>query len=108
MKWARGFVCLAALTTAWANAATRYNVRINYPVVVAGTELQTGDYRLEIGSGKAMIRGNKNNVEAPVKVEEGSEKFGATTVRYTMDGAKYRIAEIHLAGTRTKVIFDNQ
>jgi len=107
MKWATGLVCLATMTMAWANAATRYDIRINTPAVVAGTELKTGDYNLEITGDKAMIRGKKDTVEASVKVEEGSEKFSATTVRYSMAGGKYRIDEIRLGGTRTKVIFNN-
>jgi hypothetical protein len=107
MKWATGFVCLATMTMAWANAQAQYNVRINNPAVVAGTELKTGDYRVEITGDKAMIHGKKDTVEASVKVEEGNQKFSSTTVQYSMSGGKYRIDEIHLGGTKTKVVFNN-
>lgn len=105
MKWATGLVCLA--TMAWANAATMYNVRINNPAVVGGIELKTGDYRVEVAGDKAMIHGKKDTVEASVKVQEGSEKFSSTTVQYSMAGGKYRIDEIHLGGTKTKLVFSN-
>ena len=107
MKLVTGFVCLATMTMAWATAATQYNVRINNPAMIAGTELKTGDYRMELIGDKAMIHGKKDTVEASVKVEDGSEKFSSTTVRYSMAGGKYRIDEIHLGGTKIKVIFNN-
>ena len=109
-KRALAFVCLAALAmaTAWANAAADYSLRINNPAVVAGTELKAGDYRLELAGDKVMIHGKKDTVEASVKMEEVGQKYGGTTVTYAMtpDG-KYRIAEIHLGGTKMKVVFNN-
>jgi len=97
-----------ATATVWANAASEYTVHINNPATVSGTELKAGDYRIELAGDKAMIHSKKDTVEASVKVEEGDQKFSATTVRYSMSPAgKYRIDEIHLGGTRTKVVFNN-
>lgn len=110
MKSVRGFVCLAVLAmgSVWANAAQEYSVRLNNPATVAGTDLKAGDYKVELVGDKAMIHGKKDTVEASVKVEEGSEKFNSTTVRYTVAaGGKYQISEIHLGGTKTKVVFNN-
>jgi hypothetical protein len=109
MKTVRLFVCLATMTiaTGWANAAD-YSLHINNKATVGGKELNAGDYRLEIAGDKAMIHGKKDTVEASVKVEEGAQKYGGTTVQYSMSPAgKYRIDEIHLGGTRTKLVFND-
>jgi hypothetical protein len=97
-----------AMATAWANAAADYSLRINNPAVVAGTELKAGDYRLELAGDKVVIHGKKYTVEAPVKMEEGTQKYSGTTVTYSVrpDG-KYRISEIHLGGTKMKVVFND-
>ncbi len=108
-KTLKALVCLGAMSiaTAWASAAD-YTLHINNAATVGGKELKAGDYRLEIVGDKATIRNKKDTVEAPVKMEEGNQKYGGTTVRYSMaaDG-KYRIDEIRLGGTKTKVVFNN-
>jgi hypothetical protein len=92
---------------AWASAAKPYEVKLNNSALVAGTELQQGAYTVDIAGDKAMIHGKKQSVEASVKVEEGEQKFSATTVQYKMVDGKYRVDEIHLGGTKTKLIFNN-
>ena len=109
IKTVGALVCLGVMTMVpgWANAAD-YDLHINNTAIISGKELKAGDYRMEIAGGKAMIRGQKDSVEASVKVEEGDQKYSGTTVRYSMSpGGKYRIDEIHLGGTRTKVVFNN-
>jgi len=92
---------------AWANAAKAYDVTFNTNAQVSGTELKAGIYSVEVAGDKAMIHGKKQNVEAAVKVQEGDEKFFSTTVRYSQVDGKYRIDEIHLGGTKTKLVFNN-
>ena len=109
IKTLGALACLGAMTMApgWANAAD-YNLHINNTATVGGKELKVGDYRMEIAGDKAMIHSKKDSVEASVKVEEADQKYSGTTVRYSMSpGGKYRIDEIHLGGTRTKVVFNN-
>ena len=107
MKIAKLVVCLGLVGVAWASAAKAYHVTLSNPAQVSGTELQAGEYSVELAGDKAMIRGNKQSVEASVKVQEGAQKFAGTSVRYTIIEGKYRVSEIQLGGTKTKLIFNN-
>jgi hypothetical protein len=107
MKMTTLLVCLGTLTTALAAAASRYTIDFRNPALVAGTELKPGTYTMEVNGDKAMLQRGKQQVEVNVKMEEGSEKFSDTTVRYTMVDGKYHVAEIRLRGTKTKIVFAN-
>ena len=106
MKMATLLVCLGTVTSAFAAAASRYTIDFRNPAVVSGMELKPGIYKMEVTGDKAMIQGSKQQVEASVKVEEMNEKFGNTTVRYSMADGKYKVTEIRLGGTKTKVLFN--
>jgi hypothetical protein len=107
MKIAKLVVCLGTVAMAWASAAKPYDVVLNNPAQVSGTELKPGTYKVEVTGDKAMIRGNKQSVECSIKVQEGDQKFSATTVRYNLVDGKYRIDEIRLGGTNMKLVFNN-
>ncbi len=106
MKTSKLLLCLVAVGTAFASAASRYSIHLNQTVTVSGTELKAGDYKLEINGDKAMITGGKQSVEATVKVEENGEKYQATTVRILAADGKNKLSEIHLRGTKSKVLFN--
>ena len=96
------------LAAGLAVAATRsYTVSIIQTGMLGTTELKPGDYKIEVSDQKAVIHSGKTHAESPVKVEEGDARFPATVVRYSNapDG-KVRIQEIHLGGTRTKLVFN--
>ena len=93
------------LALAVANAKT-YTVTLFQPSYVAGTELKPGDYRLEVKDAKVVMKSGSTSVEAPVKVEEGDTRYSATTVRYENGDGKYKVREIRLGGTKTRLIFD--
>lgn len=107
MKLSKLFVCLGTLALAIATAAPKYHFVLKSPAMLAGQELPTGDYRVELNSDKAMVRGGKMAIEVPVKVEHMNIKFNDTMVRYTTDDGKTRIAELMLGGTRDKIVFAN-
>jgi hypothetical protein len=94
---------VAALAVA---SAETYRVTLFQPTVVQGTELKAGDYRVDVKDAKVVIAAGKQSVEAPVKVENGDQKFGSTSVRYATENGKYAIQEIRLGGTKTKLIFN--
>jgi len=54
-----------------------------------------------------MIKVGKQTVEASVKVEDGTEKFPETSVRYATNNGKMMVQEIRLGGTHTKLVFNN-
>lgn len=88
-------------------AAKTYTVTLYEPSVVAGKELKAGDYKLEVQGAKAVLSNGKDTVEANVKVEDATSKFGSTTVRYTAGSGKYSVQEIRLGGTKTRLVFSN-
>jgi len=95
------------LALAVASAASSYHFSIFEPSVVAGQELKPGDYKVEVNGNKAMIKTGKQIVEAPVTVQDGTEKFSETSVRYANNNGKLMVQEIRLGGTHTKLVFNN-
>jgi hypothetical protein len=94
-----GFVVVAL---AVASAASSYNVTFYQPVMVNGSELKAGDYKLEIKDQTAVLKQGKTVTEAPVKIENDSQKYQRTAVR--MNGMQ--VEEIRIGGTSTRVVFD--
>lgn len=93
-----------ALVTA---SAASYRITLFQPSVINGTELKAGDYKLEHSDSKVVISKGKQSVEAQVKVEKGEAKYSATSVRYANGDGKYRVQEIRLGGTATRLVFAN-
>jgi hypothetical protein len=94
-----GFTSIAL---AVASAATSYNVTFYQPVMINGSQLKEGDYKLEIRDKTAVIKQGKNVTEAPVKIENDGQKYQRTAVR--MNGMQ--VEEIRIGGTNTRVVFD--
>jgi hypothetical protein len=108
MKLVKFAVCFGTLAMAFASAGERYNVTLHQTTLVAGTELKPGDYKIEVNGDKAtIISSNKKTVETAVKVENSDQKFANTTVRYATANGSYKIDEIHVGGTKTKLVFDS-
>jgi hypothetical protein len=95
------------LALAIASAASNYHFSIFQPSYVGGKELKPGDYKIELNGDKAVIKVGKQVLEAAVKVENGSEKFSETSVRYATADGKMMVQEIRLGGTSTKLVFNN-
>ena len=91
--------------SALANAKT-FSVTLFQPSIIGGAELQPGDYKLDLNESKVVIRSGKKSAEAEVKVETGDQRYSSTTVRYQNGDGKYRIQEIRLGGTKTKLVFN--
>jgi hypothetical protein len=106
MKMRALFLCLLITAISFA-ASSSYRVTLYQASVVSGTELQAGDYKLELKDNKAVITKGKQSIEAAVKVETSDNKFGSTSVRYENAGGKMKVSEIRLGGTRTKLVFNN-
>jgi hypothetical protein len=96
---------LSVFALAIASAASTYNVTLYQPSIVNGTELKPGDYKVEVKDNTAKISKGKHAVEAPVKVEAAESKFSSTSVRYLNGDGKYRVQEIRIGGTNTRLVF---
>ena len=90
------------LALAVASAASSYNVTFYEPVMINGSELKAGDYKLELKDKTAVIKQGKTVTEAPVKVENDSQKYQRTAVR--LNGMQ--VEEIRIGGTSTRIVFD--
>lgn len=100
-------IAFTTLALAVASAATTHKLTLFQNSTLAGTELKAGDYKIEVNDNKAVVKGGRNVVEAPVKVETADQKFSSTSVRYNNADGKFKIQEIRLGGTNTKLVFDN-
>jgi hypothetical protein len=91
-----------------AASAKTFDVKLLQPSIVSGTELKAGEYRLDLTNDKVVIANGKQSAESAVKVEQSEGKFPTTTVRYAVEQGKYRVQEIHLRGTKLKLVFSDQ
>lgn len=100
----KAVLCFAVLGLAIASAKS-YNVTLPEKSEAGATELKPGDYKVEVTGDKAVIKSGKVTVEAPVKVETNDRKYDSTSVKYSSADGKMRIQEIHLGGTKTRIVF---
>jgi hypothetical protein len=84
--------------------AATYHVTLLKPTVVAGQELKPGDYKLEVNNNTAVISHGKQSVETQVKTVEADKKYGSTVIKYEIDGNKYKMQEIVIGGSKTKLV----
>jgi hypothetical protein len=102
-------VLLACLLGGMALASTKsFHVTFYQPTMIAGTELQAGNYKMELQdqNQKLVIKHGKETTEASVKVESNDRKFDSTSIRYDTEAGKYRLQEIRLGGTNMKIVLD--
>lgn len=97
----------ATLALAAASAATSYRVTLFETSTINGTELKPGEYKVTLKDNTAVISRGKQSIEARVKAETAESKFRSTSVRYQNGDGKYRVQEIRLGGTNTKLVFEN-
>lgn len=74
MKMAKLVLCLGTVAMVWASASKSYNVTLNTPAQVSGTELKAGTYSVVLAGDKAMIHSGKFSVEVPVTVQVGLQE----------------------------------
>jgi flagellar hook assembly protein FlgD len=86
--------------------AATYHVTLLKPTVVAGQELKPGDYKVEVNNNTAVISHGKRSVETKVKTESADKKYDSTVIRYELDGAKYKLLEIGIGGSKTKLVLN--
>lgn len=100
-------VVLFAAAVSMAVAAQTHRVTLFQETKVNGATLKPGDYKVTVDNNKVVIEKGRNRAEATVSVETADSKFGSTSVRYQNGDGQYRLKEIRLGGTNTKLVFDN-
>ncbi len=96
-------VCLLPVLS----AADSFGVTFYQKTVVAGKELPPGEYRVKVEGNKAVISKGRDVVEAPVRVETTDAKYRGTSVRYMNGDGVYKLDEIRVRNSRTKLVFDH-
>lgn len=99
-------VIFATFALALASAADKtYHVTLSEPATVNGTQLQPGDYKVQLEGDKAIFKIGKTSVEAPAKVETADHKYDTTQVAIDRANHQSKISEIRIGGTKNRVIF---
>jgi hypothetical protein len=65
-------------------------------------------YKVEVNDQTAVIHSGKTSAEVPVKIEKNDSKYQQTSIKYSVEGGKYRMEEIHLGGTYTKLVLGDR
>lgn len=102
-------VAFAVLALAAAFAGTVpavAHVTFTQAVVLSGTTLQAGEYRLLIGDAKVTFSLDKQTFDIPAKIATAPKKFDNNEVECTVDGMKTIVHQINLGGTKTFLIFN--
>ena len=100
-------IAVAFLTLALSVACARsHTINVAQPIVVAGTELKPGEYRLDLEGGKIRLRNGTVKVEANVRAETVEQTIRATRLRLEVVNGKYQLKEIQLGGTNTRLVLD--
>jgi hypothetical protein len=92
---------LTTLALGVASAASSHNVDLKQSVTIGGTQLQAGQYKVEVQGDKATFKMGKNVVEVPATLGKSDQKYGTTGI--VTDGGK--LVEIDLGGTTDKILF---
>jgi hypothetical protein len=75
--------------------------------MLGATELKPGEYTIELKDQQVVVKNGKVEAQAAVKVENESNKYANTTVRYSNGDGHYKIQEIRLGGTNMKLVVNN-
>jgi hypothetical protein len=96
---------VAGLMVASASAKS-YSVTLYEPAVLGSMTLKAGDYKVDVNAEKAVLTNGKTRCEAPVKVENADSKYSSTSVRFANADGKMHVQEIHIGGSKTKLVFN--
>jgi len=86
-------------------SAKSYTMNLFEPALAGSTELKAGEYQVSVDGQNAVIRSGKTTSQVPAKIEAADTKYDNTSVKYVVSGGKKQIQEIHLGGTKTKIVF---
>ncbi|HXR35928.1 MAG TPA: hypothetical protein VN754_08275 [Candidatus Binataceae bacterium] len=105
MKHTTYLLAFGTFALGLAMAASNYHLKISNPTWVNGTELQPGDYRVQVQGDKVRIAGQNNSIEVPSTVQTSAQKFPATSIRSDDVNGKLQLQEIDFGGTKTSILF---
>lgn len=100
------FVCLLVAGALIASAANSYRVTLYQESIVNGTTLKAGEYRLTVKDSQIEISNGSRKATSAVAVESAEAKYPSTSIRYLNGDGKYRVKEIRIGGTNTRLVLN--
>lgn len=85
-----------------ASAASSHKVVFFKDVVVNGSTVKAGEYKVEVSENKATLKHGDTVVAAPVKIEHNAERYTNNAVK--LFGGE--VEEIRLRGTDIRLVFE--
>ena len=86
-------------------SAKTYEIDLFQPAMLGDISLAPGHYSVDVADMKAVFRNGRIHGEAPVKMEDADMKFNRTSVLLTNNGGQMHIQEIHIGGSKIKLLF---
>jgi hypothetical protein len=98
-----GALTLASLGVA---SAKSYDVVLSAPAIAGATQLKPGEYKVKVQGSEAVFidQQSSKSFSIPVKIENGSKKFGYTSIESTNNGGMDTIQSIDLADSNTRLV----
>lgn len=97
---------LAVLAASLAFAKT-YSFTLNNTTEAGSTELNAGQYKLQVNGSKVMLKDAQgHDVTMKAKVEKAQQHFRNTEVSVTNSNGKSKIEWIGLGGSQSRVTFE--
>ena len=103
MMFRRLVFCGATLALAVASAASSYKVKLDRPLSIGSTEIQAGEYKVEMQNDKAVFKNGKTIIEVPATTSKGNQKYYRTAL--VIEGSK--LQEIDFGGTTESIVFNS-
>ena len=88
-------------------SAKTYSITLSSPAAIGNSQLNSGEYKLELKGDSVLVKDGKMVNEFPVHVENEARKFDYTSITTSSESGSSRIEEIRLGGTTVKLVFGN-
>jgi hypothetical protein len=86
-------------------SAKTYEIDLFQPAMLGDISLAPGHYSVDVDGTKAVFRNGKIHGEAPVKMQDVETKYNRTSVLLANNGGQMHIQEIHIGGSKIKLLF---
>jgi hypothetical protein len=100
------FAVATLALTAFA-ASNTFHVQIDETAWIGGTEVQPGEYKVQMQGDKAILKMGKTVIEVPAKMETVERKFATSGVVMQTVDHKQKVQEIQIGGTKDRIVFQS-
>ena len=108
-KFVLAFTILALVAATAGTVPTKgptFHLTLTQSVVLNGTALKAGDYKVTVTPGKVTFTDNKGSYDVPATVDAAKAKYFDNQVQYETAGNQTTIKEIGVGGTKTRLTFN--